>query len=974
MVKVSPRGLLLGCRGVIAACILLVATSTQAYVATTVIKSPNDLREYESLVLDNNLKVLLISDPDTDKAAAAMDVYVGSSSDPEGREGLAHFLEHMLFLGTEKYPRSGEYQEYISSRGGSHNAYTAYEHTNYFFDVDANYLGSALDRFAQFFVTPLFSAEYVSRERNAVHSEYQAGMKDDSRRISDAQAQVGNPRYPGNRFSVGSLDTLPDGADGALRDELISFYERHYSAEAMALVVLGREPLPALRTLVVDMFSAIRERNGEPSIVTEPQFLEGQLPVLVKATPVKERRSLELSFPIPSLLPHYRSGPTSYISHLLGHEAQGSLLSLLKDKGWAEALSAGAGSNTKTDASFRVAITLTEEGLHHTSEIVLTVFQYLNLIKAEGIQSWIFEELSALSEVEFRFQEKSNPRRYVSGLARSLQIYPAEDVLRGPYLLEKFDAELIRNYLGELTPDNVVVSITAQNLYTDQSSPWYGTQFRATKIDPETISQWINAGLNAELQLPTPNEFLPEQLEIKASTDSKSIPVLLRRELGFGFWYQQDGVFRLPRAELYFSVRSAITNNSAANSVFTSLYVRTVNDQLSEFAYPALLAGLEYEIYKHIRGFTVKISGFDDKQEILLKRILKGLQNVEINPRKFLIFKEELRRSLRNTNQNRPYIQNMHEIRDLLLDPNWSDEERLAALAPLTAADLRDFIPKLYERIQVVALSHGNVSRTQAVQYAETLYRALFEHAEPEEVPSSRVARLAGEQVFVRELDIDHQDSAISIYTQGADRSFATRAKMALLGQILSASFFDELRTQKQLGYVVYSSAMNLLEVPGISFVIQSPTTDPVTLYNEIEEFLGSYDERLVQMDPETFQTHKDSLITRIREKEERMQVRSERYWVEIDRGHYNFDSREKLATKVESISKQEFEQFYRRLLLSKERNRLVVWNIGLRHAELAAEMPIDTVVIDSPTDFKQGADFFPSEVSPFPVGAELQQ
>src|SRR5690554_4694752 len=88
--------------------------------------SPNDPREYRHLFLDNKLEVLLISDPATDKAAAAMDVHVGSRDDPKEYQGLAHFLEHMLFLGTETYPEAGEYQSFITQHGGSHNAYTSY--------------------------------------------------------------------------------------------------------------------------------------------------------------------------------------------------------------------------------------------------------------------------------------------------------------------------------------------------------------------------------------------------------------------------------------------------------------------------------------------------------------------------------------------------------------------------------------------------------------------------------------------------------------------------------------------------------------------------------------------------------------------------------------------------------------------------------------------------------------------------------
>ena len=103
-----------------------------AYVVQS---TPLDTKEYRYVELDNGMRVLLISDAEAVQAAASLRVAVGSYQDPEAWEGLAHFLEHMLFLGTKKYPQAGEYQEFIAARGGSHNAYTAFDHTNYFFDV-----------------------------------------------------------------------------------------------------------------------------------------------------------------------------------------------------------------------------------------------------------------------------------------------------------------------------------------------------------------------------------------------------------------------------------------------------------------------------------------------------------------------------------------------------------------------------------------------------------------------------------------------------------------------------------------------------------------------------------------------------------------------------------------------------------------------------------------------------------------------
>ena len=108
--------------------------------ATHIITSPADPYGYKYMELGNKLKVLLVQTPGIDKASAALSVDVGSMDDPEGREGLAHFLEHMLFLGTEPYPEADEYQQFIKQNGGSHNAFTSYKQTTYFFDVDKDHL------------------------------------------------------------------------------------------------------------------------------------------------------------------------------------------------------------------------------------------------------------------------------------------------------------------------------------------------------------------------------------------------------------------------------------------------------------------------------------------------------------------------------------------------------------------------------------------------------------------------------------------------------------------------------------------------------------------------------------------------------------------------------------------------------------------------------------------------------------------
>lgn len=928
-------------------------------VAETPLQSPNDDRQYEAFTLPNQMKVLVISDPTTDKAAASLDVFVGSSSDPKDREGLAHFLEHMLFLGTEKYPEPDAYHSFISAHGGNHNAYTAPEHTNYFFNVDSAFLQPALDRFGQFFVAPLFNARYVEREMNAVNSEYQAKRKEDGWRNLSAFKQAINPAHPYAQFAVGSLDTLADRPDDPVRDDLIAFYNQHYSANLMSLVVLGKEPLPELKAWVTAIFTPVRNIDAQPLATPEPLFRPDQLPARLDILPVKEERSLSLIFPIPSLDEYYLTKPMNYIGNLLGHEGKGSLLSLLKAKGWSEGLSAGTGMDDRNATTFGVYVQLTEEGLQHVDEIAEYVFQYLRLIGEQGIAPWIFDEQKQLAEIQFRFQEKTDPAAYVRYLAAIGQVYPVRDLLRGPYAMEKYDPELIRRYLAKLTPANALLSVSAPGLSTDNVEKWFEAPYRISPLPADTIARWQAATPASPLALPEPNPFIPENLALKAPVGPADTPERLLQEPGLTLWFDQDEEFGLPRADFYFTVRSPLANANARAAVLTELYVRMVSDELGEFSYPATLADLQYSLYKHIRGFAVRISGYSDKQDKLLERIAATLVKPDYDPARFARLKAELLRDLRNAKLETPYEQAMGEVTNLLLNPYWTEDERITALEPLTPTNLQAFVPDLLKQVQVVALAHGNVAPDESKALTAILTQRFLADAQAINVPRGQLLRLNDAQPYVREIGVDHHDSALAYYFQGIDKSYISRARFGLLAQMMKTPFFQQLRTEQQLGYIVFSSAMPLLDVPGLVFVVQSPTAEPLTLENRIEDFLKQFGTTLASMPREEFERQKQALLVQIMERDQQLSERTARYWQDIDSENYAFDTREQLAQAVADLNPEEMTALYNAMLLNAERRRLVIRSTGTAHKDSAPAVA-EEMLIDNLRAFKDARTVFP--------------
>jgi insulysin len=212
--------------------------------------------------LPNALEALLIHDATADVSAAALDCRVGHFSDPGDLPGLAHLTEHMLFLGTAKYPEEDYFRSYLSQHGGSTNASTSTENTRYHFDVSAEYLQEGLDIFAAFFTAPLLRKDSIEREMKAVDSENGKNLLLDNFRLYQLEKSTASPLHPFHKFGTGNLSTL--GNDPLVHERMAAFYRTHYSASVMKLAVLGRESLDELEALVACKFGEIPNSNIAP--------------------------------------------------------------------------------------------------------------------------------------------------------------------------------------------------------------------------------------------------------------------------------------------------------------------------------------------------------------------------------------------------------------------------------------------------------------------------------------------------------------------------------------------------------------------------------------------------------------------------------------------------------------------------------------------------------------------------------------
>ncbi|XP_019101972.1 PREDICTED: insulin-degrading enzyme-like 1, peroxisomal [Camelina sativa] len=609
-----------------------------------ILKPRTDSRDYRMIVLKNLLQVLLISDPDTDKCAASMSVSVGSFSDPQGLEGLAHFLEHMLFYASEKYPEEDSYSKYITEHGGSTNAYTASEETNYHFDVNADCFVEALDRFAQFFIKPLMSADATMREIKAVDSENQKNLLSDGWRMRQLQKHLSKEDHPYHKFSTGNMDTLhvrPQAKGVDTRSELIKFYEEHYSANIMHLVVYGKESLDKIQDLVEGMFQEIQNTNKVVPRFPGQPCTDDHLQILVKAVPIKQGHKLGVSWPVTPSIHHYEEGLSQYLGHLIGHEGEGSLFHALKTLGWATGLSAGEGEWTLDYSFFNVSIDLTDAGHEHMQEILGLLFNYIQLLQQTGVCQWIFDELSAICETKFHYQDKTPPMSYIVDIASNMQIYPTKDWLVGSSLPTKFNPATVQKVVDELSPCNVRILWESQKFegQTDKAEPWYNTAYSLEKITSSTIQEWVLSAPDVNLHLPAPNVFIPTDFSLKDAKEKESIPVLLRKTPFSRMWYKPDTMFSKPKAYVKMDFNCPLAVSSPDAAVLTDIFTRLLMDYLNEYAYYAQVAGLYYGVSLSDNGFELTLLGYNHKLRILLETVVAKIANFEVKPDRFAVIK-----------------------------------------------------------------------------------------------------------------------------------------------------------------------------------------------------------------------------------------------------------------------------------------------------------------------------------------------
>ena len=980
-----------------------------------------DTREYRHITLGNKLEALLISDASADKSAAAMDVRVGSLFDPPQLQGLAHFLEHMLFLGTDKYPSEDEYQSYLARHGGMSNAFTADNHTCYFFNIAPEHLEGALDRFGQFFISPLFTQNATDREINAVHSEHSKNVQEDMWRQYQLMRTICfDPQHPAHHFSTGNKETLGD----IPRSALLNFHKAWYSANVSRLAVLGKDSLEDLESMVRRIFSDVPNKDvvvplgtgfskdqfkdaikavvdggvdtsklefveSNKDLLQVPFQNDGGLPIInascigknLTLVPVKEQRSLQFCWFLPEQRRLWESKPSRYLSHVLGHEGPGSLTSVLKGKGIATDLVGGLFYDNVGVSLLKVEVHLTKSATDQLAtpgtsrdellaEISQSVAAYINLAR-RGVSFDIWKEMEVVENLNFQFQPTMDPMTTVQTSVNAMHYFPVQEVLAGPKMIYNFDQDAIQAHLDQLESGKLFTTTVGKefSLECDQTEKWYGTKFGLQQISELVVDQFARIEQMSDnelesvceslgLALPKKNQFLPENLTLVEPGADAKVP---ERSGGSSF-FKQDCQFKMPKAHAAFAVYSPYVQSGLKEYVGTDLLLQCLNEEHSQVAYQAEVAGLKYKLRTTRDGLLMTLGGYTDKMPAIASSVLEKVGSFKPSRGLFELVKDRSVRQLQSQlMQKAPYSQALDLCHQVVMSPYYTISEKLAQVLETKSESDLPSMHQVLGNSYMESLIEGNFDRSSAAALSQSVSKAVegLSPIRPAKVCDVKVLSLKNENdavgVTVQRRGVNPNETNgavvvsveagwISGHVEESDESdLRTAALLAVTSQICGQKFFDDLRTKQQLGYIVHSAASVQERRAGLLFLVQSEVVT-ATVQDRIMEFINQFDSTVDMISSDDFQQYIEAVIADLLEKPKNQEEEFQRHWAEIEKRRFDFERKDRLIPIVQSISKDQLVEFVQKHVIQAPKITTIV--TGANEPEAPAIMSDDEIRI----------------------------
>ena len=900
---------------------------------------PNELRKFKYGILHNKLKYVIIQDKNEDCAQVSLVVKAGSMNEPEEHMGLAHFLEHMLFLGSKKHIKESYFEEMVNEMGGSTNAFTAGFETCYYMSILSKNLDKILSIYSRFFIDPLFDSNSITREINSINSEHLKNVNNEYWFMKQIIHNLSLKNSGINRFSTGTLETL--GAQGTeshimkLREEMIKFYNKYYCSNNMCITIQSNEDIDIVEKYIVKYFSEIKESNitipnCESSILqTKFDFKNREYQIF----PISESSYVLYMWDIMTKSSYMYNNAIDCISATIMFNGVNNITNILKQNGLAISIET---------LYLEEGIYILKINMNKGSSILLKnqIRMINNIIKKymDSLLSWdwdyIYKYQLEKDRVNYNFGTKISNMSLVNMIAMNLHYFKEENVYNGEMIATNPDINKLKQLLKLLEFNKANIFYCTKDKIGDIDEPQedkyylkkYG-RITNTFLDSPELSTNIFAEFTIELDM---NLLNIKPIVVK-ELNQYEIPTLIDSMV----WYGASSRFNemIVCGSIYLSQESkcnTLCNTLGKNTTDSNMLCNTVDNYMLTFIaisllnhYISLYFSQDFELgyttrysFNIMNGFIeLSINGYNYNYSKFLYKVLEYVKTIK--PEEIIInmIIDKIIENLKNTDtltalEYASYIMALQQYKYM-----YSHIDKLKYISILlNGNEGQDYVNKITTRL-------NNIANMKNLSIMSIFYGNITMHDIPI-IKSNQKSIPLPKPNIPKSISIKHpnkqeKNKAIIMLFPCGTFFPPIIAKVLLLDMLMSQPAYEQLRTKSQLGYIVNCSMICDNTNYYMRIKVQSHFNNNI-VESKINNFLEYFKQYLDKLDQTVFNNIKTSLYTMLLKKPNNIGELMDKYIDEIEDRTFIFYRNELLASYLDDIELNNIKSLYNNIIKTK--------------------------------------------------------
>jgi len=530
----------------------------------------NDKREVKGLILKNGIKVVLISDKNIYDSSCSIGINAGYLQDDF--EGTAHFLEHLLFMGSEKFPLQNEYHSYVSVCGGMDNAFTGDNITCYYLEIESSFLKKGIEMLSWFFKKPLLDEKFIKSEMQIINSEHDKNILSDYWIMDDILKKfIKSSKY--TKFGTGNNQSLKD----ITREDILKYYNRYYKTDNMYVCIVDSKSIDEMINDYIIYFVNIEENKIDKKLL-EKKNIELNSENLIVYKSISKYNFLNILLFVNCDKKNQDDYEViNFIIYLIGNEYKESLSYFLLENNLIKNISVSVEYYFDDKALIYVNFMLIDDNIDNLNEVYSQFYSYLDYIKNLDVKQFelLYKNYQKIKLLHAMYSDY--------GSASNISNEVVENMMYGDLKLALLRNNIINNFILPTTYDifinmitNNIIKITSNvNINNNNDftkSKWYETKYyisEYTNIIQNTKKNNFQFNIKNIIGI---NNFEIETYTLLKKINKKELPELVYKNLNKEIYLLETNKYEKP----FCSIIVIRKNNKLLNekiSIITSIYI-----------------------------------------------------------------------------------------------------------------------------------------------------------------------------------------------------------------------------------------------------------------------------------------------------------------------------------------------------------------------------------------------------------------